>query len=317
MAVDFQYDELGKFDDFEYPPIDASRHRKSFCTIGLFCCVLSVCVVVAVFVSAWVCSPPMWLQPTIVGILWASLFLVGAAAGSVRRGSAWFAFIACCYVWLSQNQLQSLTSLVEAECALIAVCSFSAGWLVTQLEFSGRESQSPFAEVKRYQQWTIWDLGLLTTLVAVICYALPRLESPLILLTQVGFVMLGGCISSWMAYRWVFDDNWTLTKLIAMIVGSGLCVWLLGLWLVSQQPASELSIGVIATWMLTGPIAVIAAQGLTVLALLTAIRIDQGSLNTCSLNTGALNAVSQSEGMQLGDPTAGDDAVEGLRIYSA
>jgi hypothetical protein len=277
MTFDLQKDELNDFDEFEYPPLDASPKRE-LKPLGIFGRLLTLGVGAAVGLSAWVNSPPDWLQPTIVGMLWASLFLVGLAAGSVRRGSLWFALVAGCCVWLSQLALQSLTSLVAAECGLLVVGSFSAGWLMTQFEFTGRSRQTSVMAVQRYQQWTIWDLALLTTLVAVTCYALPRLESPLILLAQVGFVLLGGCICSWMAYRWVFDDCWTLTKLMVMGVGSGLCLWLFCLWVIGQQPANELSVRQIAAWMLTGPIAVMAAQGLTVLALLTAIRIDQGSL---------------------------------------
>jgi hypothetical protein len=184
--------------------------------------------------------------------------------------------------------------LAAAECGLIVVCTFSAGWLVTQLDFSGRPQHASAIEVRRYQQWTIWDLALLTTLVAVICYGMPRLESPLTLFSQVGFVLLGGCVCSWVAYRWVFDDCWTTSKLIVMCVGSGLCFWLLG-----RQTPTEFSLLHITTWMLTGPLAVVAAQGLTVLTLLTAIRVDQGSL---------------TKSTRLDRPL--DGPIEGLRIYS-
>ena len=301
MAIDLQNDEIVDFDTFEFPPLDASPPQKVH-SLGYFSGLLILCVVVAIFFAAWICSPPNWLQPSVVGLLWSSLFLVGrAAAGSVCRGSLGFALVAGGFVWLSQLALQSLTNLVPAECGLITVCAFSSGWLVTQFEFSGRVPQTLLTEVQRYQQWTIWDIALLTTLVAVTCYALPRLESPLILLTQVGFVLLGGCICSWLAYRWVFDDYWTLTKLMVMLVGSGLCLWLFALWVVSQQPSNELSLRLIAAWMLTGPIAVMAAQGLTTLAVLTAIRIDQGSLNTPK---------------SFDEDGSNETAVDGLRIYS-
>jgi len=276
MAFDLHSGELGEFDEFDLPIVDSLSNAIRFHPVGVCCRLLIACVAIVVFLSAYVCSPPAWLQPTVVGMLWASLFLVGAAAGSVRRGNGLFACVAGSYVWLSQLAMQSLTSLVAAESGLIVVCIFSAGWLVTQFEFSGRSQQTSATEVRRYQQWAIWDLALLTTLVAVICYGLPRLESPLILLTQVGFVLLGGCICSWVAYRWVFDDCWTTTKLIVMIVGSGLCFWLMGFGLLIQHTPTEFSLLHITACMLTGPLAVIAAQGLTVLALLTAIRVDQG-----------------------------------------
>ena len=70
-------------------------------------------------------------------------------------------------------------------------------------------------------------------------------------------------------------------KLIVLFVGSGLFFWqmgfwLLGFWKLGRQTPADLSLLHIAAWMLTGPLAVMAAQGLTVLAMLTAIRIDLG-----------------------------------------
>ena len=281
MAFDLQNDQLGELSTLALPSLDTALPEIRFHPIGTCCRLLMAGIAVVVFLSVYVWSPPAWLQPTVVGMLWASLFLVGAAAGSVRRGSALFACVAGSYVGLSQIAMQSLTSLVAAESGLIVVCVFSAGWLVIQFEFSGRSPQSPAIEVRRYQQWTIWDLAWLTTLVAVICYGLPRLESPLTLLSQVGFVLLGGGICSWVAYRWVFDDCWTVKKLIVLFVGSGLFFWqmgfwLLGFWKLGRQTPADLSLLHIAAWMLTGPLAVMAAQGLTVLAMLTAIRIDLG-----------------------------------------
>ncbi len=301
MATDLNSEHLS-FDEFELPPIETSPATQASLPMGVCCGLAIVLIGIAILVSGWVCSPPHWFQPTIVGVIWASLFLVGMAAGSVRRGSAWFASLAGCFVWFCQHTLQHLTSMVSAECGLIAVSSFSAGWLVTQLEFSGRLQPASATAVRRYQQWTIWDLALLTTFVAVICYALPRLESPLILLTQVGFVLLGGCTVSWIAYRWVYDDSWTLAKLLVTTAGSGLCIGLLCYVLLRQIPADELSMRLVMAWMLTGPLAVIAAQGLTVLAVLTAIRVDQGTLST-----------SQSPL----PPNVQDSPTEGLRIYSA
>lgn len=311
MAMDLQSEEMGDFEAFDLPSFESSSREVRFHPAGACCRLLIACVAAVVFLSTCVWSPPSWLQPTVVGMLWASLFLVGAAAGSVRRGSALFACLAGICVWLSHLAMQSLTSLVAAESGLIAVCSFTAGWLVTQFEFSGRVQHASATEVRRYQQWTIWDLALLTTLVAVICYGLPRLESPLSLLSQVGFVLWGGCICSWVAYRWVFDDCWTTSKLMTVFIGSGLSFGLLGFGLLGfgllgfgllgRQTPTEFSLLHLTTWMLTGPLAVVAAQSLTVLALLTAIRVDQGSLSTPK----RLNAIDR------------DAPFEGLRVYSA
>ena len=294
-------------DDFEFEVPKAKRSLNSRAAAGP-CTRLAVALIASVIVSGWFWSPPDWLQPTVVGMLWASLFLVGAAAGNVRRGSGAFAMAASVYVGVSQVVLQKLTSLVSAECSLVAVLIFAAGWLTVQFDFSAqvgsvKPATSPKSEgVRRYQQWTIWDLALLMTLCAFVCYAVPRVESPPLLLSQVLFVLVAGCLCSWVAYRWVFDDCWSVGKLLMLVAGCGL-----GLWWLGRQTPIEFSLLHIIAWMLTGPLSVIAAQGLAVLALLTAIRIDQGTL----VDRSKSEVVSEVE-----DEVKLDDELRGLRIYS-
>jgi hypothetical protein len=230
-------------------------------------------------------------------MLWGSLFSLGVAAGNVRRGSAVFAGLAGGAMWLGHIALQKLTSLAASECSLLVVCVVAAGWFTSQLDDSAERQPSSAARVRRYRQWTIWDIAWLTTWVAVVCYALPRLESPLALLSQVSFVLWGGCLWSWVAYRWVFDDRWTIPKLVALLALGVFCFWLLG-----RQTPTEFSPLHIAAWMLTGPLPVIAAQGLCVMAILTAIRIDRGSL----LKPAAAELQHESA-----------EPIAGLRIHSA
>ncbi len=304
-------------DEFEFE-VPAEKRALQEQTPAGACTRLAVAVVASVIVSAWYWSPPDWLQPTVVGMLWASLFLVGAASGNVRRGSSMFAIAASAYVGISQASLQSLTSLVSAECSLVAVLLFAAGWLTVQLDFSAQIAPAKgIATVRRYQQWTIWDLALLTTLCAFVCYAAPRIQSPLLLLSQVLFVLVAGCLCSWLAYRWVFDDCWSVGKLLMLATGCGV-----GLWLTGRQTPTEFSMLDILAWMLTGPLSVIAAQGLTVLALLTAIRLDQGSLINDAPKVSVSSDESVSEVAKTGgleSVTAGEfieEPFSGLRIYS-
>ncbi len=123
------------------------------------------------------------------------------------------------------------------------------------------------------QQWTIWDLAVLTTLCAVLCYAIPHVTSTIFFLSHVLFAATAGSLASWIAYRWVLDDGWSLGKLAVLIIGTSL-----GLWLIVQQTPDDFSMLHSLVWILTGPLAVIAAQAFTVMAILTAIRIDNGSL---------------------------------------
>ncbi len=303
-------------DEFEFDAIATHRTSRARLPTGA-CTRLAAAIVAITMISTWVWSPPDWLQPTILGMLWASLFLMGAAAGNVRRGSGAFAVVASVYVWISQVALEKLTSLVAAECSLLAVLLFAAGWLTVQFDFSAQTVSTVDDRLKRYQQWTLWDLALLTTLCAFVCYAMPRIESPPMLLTQVMFVLTAGCLCSWVAYRWVFDDCWSVSKLLALVAGAGL-----GAWLIGRQTPAELSMLHLLAWMLTGPLSVISAQSFTVLALLTTVRVDQGSLlvkqpktQTNELESPELSDLTHDSLAELSSEGLGT-AFSGLRIFS-
>ncbi len=235
------------------------------------CCSLAIVaslLLLSICALGW--SPPDWIQPSIVGLLWANLFLLGLAAGHVRRGSARFACLAGGLLWLSKIALTIVTDLSTAECLLLGTILCGAGWSVAHLDNLHRDLSKSYSSAIQYQQWTIWDIALLTTFVAAICFSTPRLESPGALLLNVTFVLTGGIMCSWLAYRWVFDDQWNVVKLLAI-----LSVCALSLGVVSQLAPAESTVLQSLAWMLTGPLAVIAAQGLGVLAILSAIRVDQ------------------------------------------
>ncbi len=259
-------------EDFEFERPSTGKAPAGYVPAGLSTRIaaLAICSVIA---SAWCWKPTLWIQPTVVGVLFGSLFLVGAAAGNVRRGSGGFAVVASLWVWFSQQVMQTLTNLLAAECTLVAVMLFGAGWAVAHMDTSAEGDLRSADRLRHYCQWTIWDLALLTTLCAFVCYTVPLLASPVVLLCQVGFVVAAGLLCSWVAYRWVFDDRWSMAKLLALLAGFVTCLVLIG----SQTP-TEFSLPHILAWMISGPLAVIAAQGITVLFALTAIRVDQGSL---------------------------------------
>ena len=266
-------------DEFEFESPTANNCATHYVAIGS-CTWLALAAIALVLCGAWCFTFADWLQPTMVGLLWASLFLIGAAAGKARRGSGAFALTASLFVWFGRETLQRLTNLQSAESTLIAVILFGAGWFIANVDASAERNDltNPLSSARttgRSMQWTIWDLALLTTLCAFICYAAPRLESSVLLLYQVFFVLAAGLLCSWIAFRWVFDDHWSLSKLFLLTAGCAACVSLIG----AQSP-TEFSLLQIAAWMITGPLAVIAAQGLTVLTLLTIVRLDQGSLSS-------------------------------------
>ena len=190
------------------------------------CCSIAIVgslLLVSACVLGW--SPPDWVQPSIVGLLWANLFLLGIATGNVRRGSAGFACLAGGLIWLSQIALSMLTHLSASECLLLATTLCAAGWSIAHLDNVHRPRRMSYSIAIQYRQWTIWDLAILTTFVAVICCAAPKLQSPAALLLNVACGLAGGVMCSWMAYRWVFDDQWNVVKLLAILSACALCLW--------------------------------------------------------------------------------------------
>lgn len=233
-------------------------------------------ILAAITALGWM--PADWLQPTVVGVLLSTLFLLGLAAGEVRQGSLSFACLAFMHALLCKSALQSITAMSHAESLLVLVCCFGFGWMTVWLD----PLSVPAGRGTRYQlrQWTLWDLAWLTIWVACICHSYPRIESPLYLLIEVGFVLAGVAVAGWMSVRWVQDDRWNLLKLAALI-----STLLLGLSLMIVLRPSPMSLLQVAAWMLTGPVAVVASHGVTVLVALTAVRIDRGSLARANANT--------------------------------
>lgn len=283
-------------DDFEFALHDASMRRaEPRFTLGTFCVGLVTILVATVAASATFWSPPVWLQPSVLGLLWGGVFLNGVATG-YGRGSLLFTILALSHLCLTRTAFEHLTSLATSECCILCVILFASGWVTAQFDSmhsavcerrvnreqsANRDSirildtsdEQPTIHSHLRQQWTIWDLAVLTTLCAVLCYAIPHVTSSLLFLSHVLFAATAGSLASWIAYRWVLDDRWSLGKLAVLVIGTSL-----GLWLIVRQTPDDFSMLHALVWILTGPLAVIAAQAFTVMAILTAIRIDNGSL---------------------------------------
>src|SRR4051812_11592595 len=108
--------ESQPFDNFEMAAPDGVPALRAYPAPGAFARTLIVGVAAVSLSSVAIGSPADWLQPSAVGLLWGSLFLLGIGAGGVRRGNATYACLAALYLWLSQIALQKLTSLVTSEC---------------------------------------------------------------------------------------------------------------------------------------------------------------------------------------------------------
>ncbi len=232
---------------------------------------------------AWGWQPDLRFQPTIVGILWGFLFLSGYLLGGVGRGQFGGLILALPTTFLSWLGVQSLTDLGAADCLLLSTILVVGGWSATFWKPANR----PFVEglagqraAKGLPRWSIWDMGCVTAVVACIVHAAPRLETPPMLLCAVAAALFSGLLCSWIACSWAWHDDWnwwSLSALVAALVA--------GVGIVHLSAPAGLTLTHSVRWALSGPINVVAAQGLAVLAVLTIWRWEYDGLATFARKT--------------------------------
>jgi hypothetical protein len=215
---------------------------------------------------------PLWFQPTAVGLLWAGLYLAGFMLGGIRSGVFSAACVAFACSWLFGYCFLRITDLAASDCLLVSALLLSCGWLTARLDRLTVASQlsARFGE-SRYglRQWSIADIVFVTTMVACFCKSLPQLAAPPMLLLSVLLALAAGLACSWIAYRWAWSDEWSARRclLVAAMLG------LITVYLFSYAPTGMTFLEA-ATWMLTGPANVIAAQGVAVLFTLAIVRFE-------------------------------------------
>ncbi len=239
-------------------------------------------------------EPSLPFQPTAIGILWASIFLCGYLMSGAGRGQVWCLLVAGPIVYLANLAFASLTDLGYFDSMLATTTILFAGWATNVIDPESRiQLAQPVASTQRAastqrvdsiqrgrvvgdavrrprSRWSIWDLGFLTVVVACFVQSWPRLQTPPMLLVAVFAALLGGLLSSWIACRWVWKDNWS----IGNICGLGLTV-IAGLALVRVSSPVDLPLMNMIRWALSGPLNVIASQGIVVLAVLAGWRVEE------------------------------------------
>ncbi len=159
---------------------------------------------------------------------------------------------------------------IEPYQAWLLVCVLIAGgWLIGKVTTaSGAGDAQVSKAVTRWPQMNLWDLTTLTTCVALLCTIMPRVEEFFYLACQVAPALSGGLLLSLVAAQWAWRDAWSPATLIA-----ALCLVLISALLVVPYTAlDKAAIIALATWMIVGPIGVIAAQGSLVLAYMAVSR---------------------------------------------
>jgi hypothetical protein len=209
---------------------------------------------------------PVWLQPSTVGLLWGGLVVCGFSIGGIQRGHWMGSLIAGLCSWLMGECLQSVTDLAAADCLLLSVLLLSGGWLAARLDLRRFHNLNPS---EGWYQWTIADLVFITTMAACLCQAWLHLQAPPLMFLSILGALIAGLVGSWLSYRWVWNDRWSLSR-AACIVVAGLAATTC---LLVQAPF-EMTVWQAAKWLVTMPLAVLATQCMTVLVAMAAIRYD-------------------------------------------
>lgn len=242
--------------------------NQPLAVVGVATRLLAIGLLMVASVLSAGAEPPQWLQPTLVGMLWAGLFLVGFACGSFARGNVLYAIYSACLAILSNSAFHKLTSLFGGECLLITSLVLLVGWAAANFDPATRRAYAPQTEPAPILRVQIWDIAYLTVLVALVCRALPELESLTVLMATALVAVLASLPSCWAASRWAWDDHWTGWKVAAMAATVSVAIGVV-FYHSPMPPATTLR------WLLAGPMHVIAAQATTVLLFCSAMRFDQ------------------------------------------
>ncbi len=234
--------------------------------------VLVGCAVLAGF------QPPLWFQPTLVGILWGLVFLIGFAMGSFGRGSFLAATLAGVLTWLMNQSFLQITDLPPADCLLLSTLLLSSGWVIARLDRAHLFSSIPTAHAQS-AQWSIGDIAFSTALAACLVQAFVHCTPTLLLLSAI-MALAGGIVCSWLAYRWVWLDQYSLVSLLVAFVGLVSAT----LYIHHVAPV-DATFWESVRWICVGPVNVIASQATSVLMVLALIRFEsqgQGAALACS-----------------------------------
>lgn len=271
---------LALLDEVFEDPIDATE--KTF-AVGAASSLVNTAFIVVL--SAALCvGAPEWMHAALIGCVWGTLALAGLVC-SWSRQRLMTAVVVLAWSALAQAALRSLTDLEHNAAWMCVACALAGGWgigwMLTPWE---AETRRPFStnqappSARRSSRWSMWDIGALATFVAATCWLIPRLENQIELLCRVAPTLLGGALVSLLAVEWGWRDHWSLSRLCSIALGLGLLLALC--WL--SAPA-ELYQQRMWQWILSGPASVIAAQGVTVLLAMAAVRID-AHLSLCQVH---------------------------------
>lgn len=262
--------QLALFTGIE-PPLRAESSKPTALFAVILCVLPAVAALLALGLQ--IAGP---IESATVGILWGGMFLAGFAMGGVYRGRIMPTMAASVYCWIATYAFVTISDFPPSESLLLTLVNTFVGWLAG-IAFTNRWSAlrersipDPANAMTRptpLGQFGILDIAFLTSCVALACSGLPGISSPISLLACGVAAVLGGLVSSHVAGRWAWHDEWRFSSfaLLITIAGLGLTA------LVMRSPMPTITT---LKWFLAGPASTIAAQGTTVLFFCAAYRWD-------------------------------------------
>lgn len=217
-----------------------------------------------------------WLKPTCVGVLWGGIFTTGFLFGSVARGNQWFLAAAACFLFAANSALEHLTTLAPMDNLMAFSTILAAGWLTATLDPSCQvrqphELRGLSKEQRRAgrRKLGICDLGFLTVIAACFARALPDLATGPLMLMGLFISLFTGLIISWISGRLAWSNKWQQRSALLLLAPILLAI----AWILLLRPHS-ISLGQATYWLLAGPSSILAAQAVTVLFLLSTLRLE-------------------------------------------
>lgn len=236
---------------------------------------LRICQLLAIVLCSWPCltALPDWSVTSWMGGCWGALLLTGLSATWARQRLAWCLYcVLLCAV--SHVSMSRLTDFGHQATWLVILTLLGSGWLIgvalIPLSQRGRVPGQPLDQTGRQAEryrFSAWDLFCGTALVAWYCATLPHVENQFDLLCQVAPAFSGGIVLSTLALQWTWKDNWSLSNLLA----AGSCL-LLATLLIMPWSGMWNSPWAMLSWIIAGPLSVMAAQCAIVLVWSAALR---------------------------------------------
>lgn len=207
----------------------------------------------------------LWVQPSLVGLIWGGMFLIGFGLASLGGQTATSLLTLPWCALLQTLSFKEITDLSVEECLVVAVALVGTGWIARRFD---RRMIKIMSQIQAPAKWQLplMDFFVATTLVACLVKACMEMTSPPIMLISVLGTLLIGCSCCWAAYHWAWNDSQPV-GLPLILVASLAFIGVTILFKVSPLTAIEL-----AAWLLVGPLSVLAAQSFTVLAVFAIIR---------------------------------------------